>query len=263
MSDIVEITEKHISPHVLPKESAVSWIKWIPDGVVFDRLILRYDSDVQIRQMFNVDDGVSNIQLQQGGQMIIPKDMLQINGFFGFEFCNTGVLDNGGNVDRPASFIIDVISGEKKQTIHLEHVVTVPAIKVVKSSPMIMRLSKSSVLPDLFSIELESLGCASAHDLTCVADVETNGCLQVGLVSVPPSLPKLFDMHPFTQKISVKGKGSGRLHLGIEYRDACDTKYFISVGDILIHVEESCDHSFPIALNLQNNLPLLTISHSC
>ena len=249
LSSIVEIVEKHISPQVLPKESSVSWIKWVSD-TAFDKLILRYEADVKINRLFNVDDKIFEISSQQDRRLVIPKEMLQIDGFFGFESRYMAISGDG---KRTVSYEIDIVSGDKIQTVHLEHVVTRPVIKVVKLSPATIYISKSSVSPVSLLVELESLEAATAHNLTYVIDVKTGDDLQVDVSPKEACVPQLFDRLSSAQKISVKGKGCGLMQVGVEYEDACGTKYFTLIGSIPIYAREMQEKSFPIVENLQRH----------
>ena len=257
MSDIVVITEKYISPKVLSKESSFSWIKWIP-GTVFDKLILRYEADVDITQLFNVNNKVFEIPCERKGQLIIPREMLQMDGFFGFASSYTEISDN----ERPVSYEIDLISNGVTQTIHLEHMVTRPLLKVVKSSPESIQLSKFSVLAQPFSVELKSLGTAIIHDLTYVIDVQTKDDLKIEIFSSEKAKDtQLFDTMSSSQKISVKGKGYGLIRMSAEYKDVFGTKYVTLIRDIPIHAEEIQNQSFPIIENLEKHkAQLLTAS---
>ena len=102
---------------------------------------------MKINRLFNVDDTVFEIPSQQDRRLVIPREMLQIDGFFGFE-SRYMAISNDGN--RTVSYEIDIVSGDKIQTVRLEHVVTRPVIKVVKLSPETIYLSKSFVLPRPF-----------------------------------------------------------------------------------------------------------------
>lgn len=257
MSDIVTITEKYISPKILSKESSFSWIKWTP-GTIFDKIVLRYEADVDIIRLFNANNKVSEIPCERQGQLIIPQEMLQIDGFFGFESCYTEISDN----ERKVSYEIDLISNGVTQTIHLEHIVTRPLLKVVKSSPESIQLSKFSAPAQPFSIELKSLGTATIHNLTYVIDVQTKDDLKIKIFqSEKTKDTQLFDTMSSLQKISVKGKGYGLIKMSVEYKDALGTKYVTLIRDIPIHAEEIQNQSFPIIENLENHkAQLLTVS---
>ena len=248
LSSIVEIVEKHISPLVLPKESSVSWIKWVAD-TAFEKLILRYEADVEINRLFNVDDKVFEISPQREGQLAIPREMLQIDGFFGFQ-SNYVTIPDG---ERTVSYEIDIVSDGKTQTVHLEHIITRPVIKVVKSSPETIQLSTFSVSPRPFSIELESVGPATVHNLTYAIDVKTKDNLQVKISPKESSVPKLLDNLSSAQEISIKGKGYGLIQMNVEYEDACGTKYRTLIGDIPVHAKETQEQSFPILENFQKH----------
>lgn len=256
MSDIVAITEQYISPKVLPKESSFSWIKWTP-GTIFDKLILRYEADVDITKLFNVDDKLSEIPFERQGQLIIPREMLQIDGFFGFASRYTEISVN----ERRVSYEIDIVSSERTQTIHLEHVVTRPMLEVVKSSPEAIQLSKFSTSIQPFSVELKSLGSAIIHNLTYVIDVQTNDNLQVEITSRKTHETQLLDKPSSSQRISIKGKGYGSIRMSVKYTDAFDTEYITLIRDIPIHIDEMQNQSFPIMENLEKHkAQLLTVS---
>ena len=249
MSNIVAITEQYITPIVLPKEISFSWIKWVP-GTVFDKLILRFEADVDITKLFNVDDKISDITSERDGQLTIPREMLQIDGFFGFASCYNKISDD----KRQVSYEIDLVSGEKTQTIHLEHVVTRPMLKVVKSSPETIQLSKLSNTVQPFSVELKSLGTATIHDLKYVIDVQTKDNLQIKISPFKKAKEtQLLDKVSPSQEISVKGKGYGLIRMSVEYTDAFGTKYVTLIRDIPIHVQEIQNQSFPIMENLEKH----------
>ena len=111
MSGIISITDKYISPKSLPAEPSSCWIKW-KKGAVFDKIVLRHEADINVFRLFNIDEKIFECDNNDTGKIIIPKDMIQIDGFFGFSSYYTVTPPD----ERKISYEIDVISGNDIQT---------------------------------------------------------------------------------------------------------------------------------------------------
>lgn len=137
MENIISITDKYISPKVLPGEHSSCWIKW-KKGAVFDKIILRYEADIEVFRLFNIDEEVFKDDETEDGKITIPKNTVQIDGFFGFASRYTTIPSS----ERKISYEIDIVSGKKVQTIHCENVVTRPMLKVLKTTPYSIQISR-------------------------------------------------------------------------------------------------------------------------
>lgn len=259
MENIVSIIDKYISPKVLPKEQSSVWIKW-KEGAVFDKIVLRYEADVDIFRLFNIDEKIFEDRDKWNGKITIPKNMIQMDGFFGFTSYYTAIPTD----ERKISYEIDIVSGNKTQTIHFENIVTRPMLQVIKATPDSIQISKFSPQPEQFSMKMKSVGTASLHNLSYFIEFVTNDKLTVEITT--SKKPKsnqitLKDEQLTAQNIIIKGKGNGLIKLGAEYYDDYNTKYEDVFKEIPIIVEEEQQQTIPISEQIKKQeTQLLTIS---
>ena len=244
MDKIISIIDKYISPKILPAEDSSCWIKW-KKGEVFDKIVLRYEADIAVFRLFNIDEKIFECADKHTGKIVIPKDMIQIDGFFGFSSRYTATPPD----ERKISYEIDVISGDDVQTIHFENTVTRPMLKVLKASPDSIRISKYAPQPEHLSLKIESAGTAALYDLSCFVELSTSDKLTVEVTAVEPK-SKEITLKPEqldTQNISIAGKGSGMIRMGVEYYDDYRTKYTDIFKEIPIIVEYEDCQTIPIS----------------
>ena len=129
--------------------------------------------------MFNIDETVFNDRDNWKGKITIPKSILQIDGFVGFTSYYTAIP----NAERKISYEVDVISGSNTQTIHFENTLTRPMIKVVKSTPENILISKMSPAIAPFSVNLKVVGTAAIHNLSYFLDLVTHDKLTVNITT--------------------------------------------------------------------------------
>jgi len=258
LENIVSATEKYISPKVLPKEQSSCWIKW-KKGVVFDKIILRYEADVEIFRLINIDDKIFEGKNKWNGKITIPKNMIQIDGFFGFTSYYTAVP----TTERKISYEIDIVSGNKTQTIHIENIVTRPMLEVVKATPDSIQISEFSPQPEQFSIKMKSIGNASLNNLSYFIDFITTDQLRVEIKTSKKPKTKEMTLTPeqlTSQNITIKGKGNGMIRMGAEYYDDYNTKYEDIFKEIPIIVEQEHHQTIPISEHIEKQeTQLLTI----
>jgi len=259
LENIVSITDKYISPKVLPREQSSGWIKW-KTGTVFDKIILRYEADIEIFRLFNIDETIFENREKWNGKIIIPKHMIQIDGFFGF----TSYYETIPTYERNISYEIDIVSGNKIQTIHMENIITRPMIQVLKATPDNIQISKFSPQPEPFSMKLKSVGTASLHDLSYFIEFTTTDKLTVEITTskkVKTEEITLKDEQLTAQSIVIRGKGNGLIRLGANYYDDYNTKYEDIFKEIPIIVEQEQHQTIPISEQIEKQeTQLLTIS---
>ena len=256
-SKIIEIKEKHLSPKVLPKEQASGWIKW-KKGVDFEKIILKYEADVSIFRLFNVDEEIFEGQKNWDGKVEIPKSMIQIDGFFGF----TAYYNTIPESEREVSYNIEIVTKDTTQRITLTNTVTRPMIEVEKYTPEQIIVSDFSPPVEPLSMALKSKGTATIQNLSFFIDFISNDQLKVKITKTRSSGSEVsFSNAPkVTQTIEINGKGSGMIRIGVEYFDEYKTKYSDILKEIPIIVKQKQNQSIPIAHKLsERGAQLLTL----
>ncbi len=248
MENIISITDKYISPKVLPREHSSCWIKW-KKGVVFDKIILRYEADIEVFRLFNINEEICKNDDTWDGKITIPKNMIQIDGFFGFTSRYTTIPSS----ERKISYEIDIVYGKKVQTIHCENVVTRPMLKVLKATPDSIQISRYSPQPEQFSMKIKYVGTAALYDLSYFIDLTTTDNLTVEITRNNPELKEiaLKSEQPPVQNISIKGKGNGMIRMGATYYDVNNTKYEDVLKEIPIIIECESDQTIPISEQIE------------
>ena len=259
MEDIISITDKYISPEVLPAELSSCWIKW-KKGAIFDKIVLRYEADIDVVRLFNIDGEISNDNDTWNGKITIPKNMVQIDGFFGFSSHYTAIPTG----ERKISYEIDIVSGDTIQTIHCENIVTRPMLKVLKATPDSIQISKFGPQPEQFSMKIKCVGMAALYNLSYFIELVTTDNLTVEIGTNNSKLKEitLKSEQLTTQNISIKGKGNGMIRVGATYYDATNTKYEDILKEIPTMIECESNQTIPIYEQIEKQeTSLLMISN--
>jgi len=180
-SKIVEIKEQYLTPQVLPGEQASGWIKW-KKGVEFEKLVLKFEADISIFRLFNVDEEIFEVKEDWKGEVEIPKSMIQIDGFFGFTAYYNAILES----EREISYSIDIVNYNSTQTITLTNTVTRPMIEIEKSTPEQFLISNISPPPESLSVLFKSKGPATIQNLSFFIDFITSDQLKVKIAKTKP-----------------------------------------------------------------------------
>ena len=257
MKNIILIVDRYISPKILPGEHSSCWIKW-KKGVVFDKIVLRYEADVEVFRLFNIDEDAFKDDYTDKGKIIIPKHMIQIDGFFGFSSYYAQIPSG----ERKISYKIDIVSGTDVQTISFENTITRPMIKVLKATPDNINISEYSPQPEQFYMNAKSVGTAGLHDLSYFIDFTTTDKLTVEISTIESKSKEiaLKSEQRTAQNISIKGKGSGLIRIGVTYKDANNTKYEDILKEIPTVVKCEGTQTIPISEQIEKHgSELLTV----
>lgn len=242
--NFIKIIEQYISPQVLPKEQACAWIKWENDPS-YEKIILRYEADVQIFGLLNVDEEIFNRSHNQG-IIEIPKSMMQVKGFFGFTAFYTTIPER----KREISYSIDFVKNEKKQTVTLTNFVTRPEVEIVSSSSDQIILSEFNPSPKPLSFDVINTGEVEIKDPTIVLDVITTNDVQIKMTDIAPLVKRktgiFTDELPPGKGIYIKGKGNALIRLVFQYKDILSNNYSTILKEIPIRVEQKTAQTIPI-----------------
>jgi len=256
-SKIVEIKEQYLTPLVLSGEQASGWIKW-KKGIEFEKLVLKFEADITIFRLFNVDEDIFKGMKDWKGEVEIPKSMIQIDGFFGFTAFYNAIPES----ERQVSYSINIIKNNSNQTITLTNTVTRPIFEVEKSTPEQFLISNISPPPEPLSISLKSKGPATIHDLSFFVDFITSDQLKVTIMKTRSKTSEVsFSVAPkVSHTININGKGNGLMRIGVQYFDIRKTKYSDIVKEIPIIVEQKQIQSIPIEHKIsERGTQLLTL----
>lgn len=242
-SKILEIKEQYLTPQVLPGEQASGWIKW-KKGMEFEKLVLKFEADIDIFRLFNIDEEIFDGKDNWKGEVEIPKSMIQIDGFFGF----TAFYNTIPESERKISYSIDIVNDNSTQTITLTNTVTRPMIEVEKSTPEQFLISNINPPPESLSVLFKSKGVATIHNLSFFIDFITTDQLKVKITKTKPKQSEVsFSNAPeVSHTIEINGKGNGLMRIGVQFFDVRKTKYSDIVKEIPIIVEQKQIQSIPI-----------------
>lgn len=246
--EIVQIKEKYITPAVLPKEQSSCWLKWNKEAE-FDKIIIRYEADIDIFRLFSIDEEIFNNKDKWNGQVEIPKSMIQLNGFFGFTAYYTTIPEN----ERDISYAIDFVKENTVQTISFTNKVTIPKVEVIKLSYDKLVLSHMSPPLSPFTMELKSGANASVNDLRVIFNVVGGKNLKVKSIR-HESHVDFMKQNTQIQDIEFSGQGNGQINITATYSDAVGNKYSKVLQEIPILVESDQTQTIPISHTMEKNL---------
>jgi len=253
-SEIVQIKDQYITQVVLPKEQASCWLKWNKEAE-FDKIIIRYEADISIFRLFNIDTEIFNDQDKWEGKVEIPKSMIQLNGFFGFTAYYTTIPEN----NRDVSYSIDFVKDNIVQTISFTNKVIIPKVELVKLSYDKLTLSNMSPPPPPLAMELKSGADASVNDLSLIINISGGKNLKVKSIKYQ-SYVDFMKQTTKIQDIEFSGQGNGQIRITAEYSDDIGTKYSKVLQEIPIIVENNQTQTIPISHTMEKNLTeLITV----
>ena len=233
------ISEKYISPWVLPKEQIIGWVKWQP-SIRLDHIIIRTEKDVLITRALNVNYRILATYKPTDNLLRIGGEGLQIKGFVGFE----AVYEVIPNEERSLKFVVEIVSEEQgKESVELITTIIRPIINIKQISNNEILITKERI-PTALSVLLENKGKGDVKDPSPYIDVKVAGQnLQVKkeIFEEPHSLEeRLFvkERKKHVVRIAISGVGLGVIRLGFEYKDRMKNKYKTHLTDVIINAKE-------------------------
>jgi len=240
------IQDEYVSPVVLPKESLFGWVKW-DDDADFDKVVFKYEADVKINDLFDVDGAVDR---NKEGIIEIPKSALVAGGFFGFNASYTTPITS----KRAISFEIDLVHDDESRTITLESNITKPFVENFSTSYDQLIIDNYSPPPPSLDFDLRSVGETPVLDLEVVIDITAKD-IKFDINKSEPSN----EIASFTgecildQSLTIHGKGNGFITISIEYYDLMGNKYHDMVQEIPIRMSSNTAKTIPIAKSVSHS----------
>ena len=247
-SEIVQIKDQYITQAVLPKEQASCWLKWNKEAE-FDKIIVRYEADISIFTLFNIDTEIFDDQDKWKGRVEIPKSMIQLNGFFGFTAYYTTIPEN----ERDVSYAIDFVKENTVQTISFTNKITIPKVEIVKLSYDKLTLSSISPPPPPLVMDLKSGSNAAVNDLGLTINISGGKNLKVKSTK-HKSYVDFMKQTTKIQDIEFSGQGNGQITISVKYSDDVGNKYSKVLQEIPIVVENNQTQTLPISHTMEKNL---------
>lgn len=254
---ILDIEEQYISPVALTTESLCGWIKWNNDAD-FEKIILRSDSNVKIRSLFDTDESEKIKQLDDGA-LEIPKSALELDGFFGFSASYDEILDS----KQDTQFFVDFVNGDQVETISLTTSIDRPMIEIINTTCEQIILSNNSPLPQPISFDVRNYGDPLLVDEKLTVDIFGS---QIKIdIKEPKTFPK--DPNPLSDEftpektLTIKGKGEGTVTFTLEYSDTIGNQYSTTLQEIPIHIEGKQSTTIPLAQRISDEKQLLLVTN--
>lgn len=254
----LNILDSYISEWVLPGDPIVSWLKWT-ENTEFNNIVLKFEADVFIHIMLNVDEKVLE-QDMKSGKITIPKEYLQLPGFFGFHAFYTSIPPSERNVE----FIIDFM--ENDEVIHTERKSTLiirPRLQMEVSPSDIMITDNIAPAIDQIQCKLINTGSAgiksinninlthfSTPDLKVVIQRKTTDTNRYDKSSPNESFDSL----------SLNGKGHAIIKISAEYTDYKGNIYRDYIGEITIDIRQNIDYEIPVNRSSEDVQSVLLVS---
>lgn len=247
------IQNEYVSPVVLPKEPLFGWVQW-DDDVDFDKVVLKYEADVKIDELFDVDGTVDRTK---EGIIEIPKTALVAGGFFGFNASYATPIAS----QRTISFEIDLVHDDESRTTTLESNVTKPFIENSSVGFDQLIIDNFSPPPPSLNFDLRSIGETPALDLEVVIDVTGKDIkFDINKPKSSNDIPSFSDDCIPDQDITIRGKGNGFITIGVDYYDLMGNKYHDVIQEIPIQISSNKTETIPIAKSVSHKEILYVIN---
>lgn len=248
------IEDEYVSPLVLPKEPLFGWVKW-DDNADFDKVVLKYEADVKINTLFDVD---KSVRTDVEGVIEIPKSMLQVGGFFGFN----ATYDVALKSKRQISFHVELVSKEEIRTITLSSCVTKPEVEIIGSTRDQIIIDNDTPPQSTLSFDIRMVGDTIPINTEVVMAV-TGQDLKFEFSSplISPNEITSFDNESIPVKdITIRGKGNGFIVISLEYSDVIGNRYSEIIQEIPVLVKSNNAETISFKKNMSYEEELLYVT---
>lgn len=243
------LIEKYIDPQVLPNEPILAWLKW-DRQLEYDSILLRYEADVEIERLLNIDVEAFKEERSEG-IFRIKRSRIQLEGFLGFQ----AYYYETPSEERTISFVVDfILKGDKVWSQSFATHIIRPIIKIVKVKPDEIIVSPERPSSDLYlEAGFQNLGRGDAIELEPVVEVKTDKKMKMTMETTYDQTktdsiltPKKRIMY---SNIHLKGTGYGILRLIYKYKDRMKNKYETPFFDVILNIQERGTVSIPLTSN--------------
>ena len=256
----MRILEKHISRWALPKEEILSWIKW-DEPIDFDHIVIRSEADIEFRRILNVDASVFEQEKIMEGEVIIDRNMLQMEKFVGFTCVYTLIPES----ERRLGFEIDFMKdGKSSHMISLSTELIRPILVIEKECDRI-------VLPDVGEMEpilpatfkMSNKGRARIINLQPIIEFINTKDMAIKIVDVkekiahPSDTPFVFASEQTIPKFVFRGSGNALLTISFKYNDEMNNEYVSVPTSIQVSQPQKGEIKVPIKSQLEGQSPII------
>ena len=256
----MRILEKHISRWALPKEEIISWIKW--DGFIdFDHIVLRSEADIEFTRILNVDASVFEQEKIMEGEVIVDRNMLQMERFVGFTCVYTLIPES----ERHLGFEIDFMKDGKSS-----HMISL-STKLIRPILVIENEYDRIVLPDAGEMEpispvtfkMSSKGMARIINPQPIVEFTNTKDMAIKIVDVKEKIthaldtPFVFASEQTISKFVFRGSGNALLTMSFKYNDAMNNEYVSVPISIQVSLPQKGEIKVPIESQLEGQSPII------
>jgi hypothetical protein len=250
-----QVIESYMSEWALPNELIVSWIKWDPKFEP-DKIVLKYEADVYIQRFVNID--VKALQQdRRSGENIIPKEHLQIQGFYGFH----AVYEVPPEQEQKLEFVVEFYKDSNR--IHSERLstlITRPLLEASVTPSDIIIEEDNTPLEGPIYFKVKNIGSVNAKATAIIFEVNTPPGMKLTLQAEKVSETGRENLIEASQinAVTIQGKGIAVVKITAEYMDNGNNKYRNSLATITLDIRQPIHDEIAVnSLRPSNELPLL------
>jgi hypothetical protein len=214
---------------------------------------------VFVHRLLNIDQKAFE-QDMKSGKITIPKEYLQLPGFFGFHAYYTNTPSSERNVEFVIEFMENdkIVYTERKSTNIIR-----PRVQLSLSPSDITIADNTASMIEQIQFKLINTGSAGIKEINInfVSFSSTN--LKVGILQ-----EKVTDTYQYSRaaqnksfnSLNLKGKGHAIVKINAEYTDYKGNIYRDNIGEITIDIRQKIDHEIPINRSAEEHEPPLLVS---
>jgi len=246
------IAERYISEWVLPNEPIVSWIKW-DNKIEVDQILLKYEVDVFIPRFLNIDARVFEQDIKSG-EVVLPKEYLQIPGFFGFHAIYTAIPE----AERKLEFVVEF---HDRDSVHVERLSTFITRPIVQGSvtPNDVVIEGDVPFDGAIDIGITNIGSVHSPRGQISFDFHSTSDLKISLRSdvISDTSKENIAKEVQINKMTIRGKGKAIIKISAEYTDNRNNKYQNILAIVTLDVRSMIHDEIPFNGLRSNEPPLL------
>jgi hypothetical protein len=248
------VHEKYISEWALPNEPIASWIRWNDDAPV-EKILLKYEADIFIPRFINTDGRVFEQDINSG-EIVIPKEYLQVPGFFGFQAIYTVLPQD----ERPLEFIVEIHQDQNE--IHVERLLAqvVRPILQLSAYPANVILEDSALFRGVIDMQVTNSGSVHAREARITFDVHSTADLKVIVKNdtIKDTRRDNIRKEVLMNSMIIKGKGKALIRMNIEYIDNRGNTYRNALSTLTLDVRHLTNEEILFnGLRPRDEFPLL------
>jgi len=255
---MLEVSEKYISEQVLPFEQINCWLKW-KGNPEFDEIVISYPDYINTRSFLNVDEKVLTNYSPYAKELIIQKEWLQVDGFFGMKSVYANIPSSKIEIE----FKIRFINKEQNQQILEESFVTTitrPRIRATNLTPEEFIIDEMDSKMSLkLRLQLQILDNPNVTNIRRFHKIVTsNNEISISIRPERSQIPEIaIEPVQVREMLTVTGKGMAIVRVVFEYEDFIGNKYSTEPIEITIQKRTVEPSHIPVERFIEGSVPLL------